>query len=70
MRSKPEVNSDLSQILLPYENKWAALSADKRRVLWSSESLSDFATVKDKIKEPYTLFKVLPFDLALAPASV
>ena len=62
-----QVNDDLSELLRPYENKWVVLSEDKRRILWSGESLLEFARIKHKITDSYTLFKVLPAELSLAP---
>jgi len=58
----------LKNPLLPFENKWVALSADRKKVVASGRTIKelDKNLIKQKIKD-VILTKVLPFDQVLSP---
>lgn len=59
---------DLSKILLPFENKWVALSADQKEVLGSGETLKEAEKEAKKTKRKYLFLKVPPFNIAYVPS--
>ena len=60
---------DLSKILLPYENKWVALSEDSKKVLGAGKTLEQARKQAEKTKERFLFIKVPPFDVSYVPAS-
>ena len=60
---------DLSKKLLPYENKWVALSEDQRRVLGSGKTLKEAEKQAKKKGKRYIFLKVPPFNLSYVPTS-
>ncbi|TSC87598.1 MAG: hypothetical protein G01um10147_576 [Microgenomates group bacterium Gr01-1014_7] len=60
---------DLSKVLLPYENKWVALSQNQKRVLSAGKTLKEATGKADKIGKKYLLLKVPPFNVSYVPAS-
>jgi hypothetical protein len=54
--------------LIPFENKWVALTTDRKKVVASGRTIKelDKNLIKQKIKD-VVLTKVLPFDQALSP---
>lgn len=60
---------DLSKKLLPYENKWVALSEDKKQVLGSGKTLKEAEKQAEKKSKRYIFLKVPPFDLSYVPTS-
>ena len=62
---------DLSSILKPYENKWVALSSDRKAVIASGETLEETASkIDSSIKNKVAFSKVLPLGTNLAPSSL
>lgn len=54
--------------MICYENKWIALSSDRKKVLASDKSLKKLDKKIQKIKDiNFFVTKVLPFDTILAP---
>lgn len=61
--------ADLSKVFKPYENKWVALSPDRKKVVASGETLRETAAkVDSKIREKVAFSKVLPLGANLAPS--
>ena len=60
---------DLSKKLLPYENKWVALSQDKKEVLGSGKTLKEAEKQAEKKSKKYIFLKIPPFDLSYVPTS-
>lgn len=60
---------DLSKKLLPYENKWVALSEDKKQILGSGKTLKEAEKQAEKKSKRYIFLKVPPFDLSYVPTS-
>lgn len=60
---------DLSKILLPFENKWVALSEDQREVLGSGKTLNQAEKEAKKTKKKYLFLKVPPFNISYVPSS-
>ena len=60
---------DLSKKLLPYENKWVALSQDQSQVLGSGKTLKEAEKQAEKKSKKYIFLKVPPFDLSYVPTS-
>jgi len=60
---------DLSKKLLPYENKWVALSEDYKKVLGAGETLAKAKKQADKKNKKYRFLKVPPFDVSYVPAN-
>lgn len=60
---------DLSKILLPYENKWVALSEDSKQVLGAGKTLEQARKQAEKTKKRFLFLKVPPFDVSYAPAT-
>ncbi len=59
---------DLTKVLLPFENKWVALSQDQKKVLGSGKTLKEAANQAEKTKKRYLFLKVPPFDISYAPS--
>ncbi|MDP3934859.1 MAG: DUF5678 domain-containing protein [Candidatus Giovannonibacteria bacterium] len=60
---------DLSSILKPYENKWVALSPDRKKVVASGETLKEAASkIDSKFKNQVAFSKVLSLGINLAPS--
>ena len=59
---------DLSKKLLPYENKWVALSKDQKEVLGAGKTLDEAERQAKKTKKRYLFLKVPPFDIAYVPS--
>lgn len=60
---------DLSKILLPYENKWVALSEDNKKVLGAGKTLEEARKQAEKTKKRFLFLKVPPFDVSYVPAT-
>lgn len=60
---------DLSKILLPFENKWVALSEDQKEVLGSGETLKEADKEAKKHKKKYLFLKVPPFNISYVPST-
>ena len=59
---------DLSKKLLPYENKWVALSEDQKEILGSGKTLKVAKQQAEKRGKKYLFLKVLPFDVSYVPS--
>lgn len=65
MKSKVQKNKN---ILLPYENKWVALSPEGDKVVaWGKSVIEVDRKLKKKKDNEAVLMKVLPFDRYLSP---
>ena len=54
--------------LLPYENKWVALTLDRKKVIASAASVKVLDKKLKKLKDKEVIMtKVLPFDGAYSP---
>lgn len=55
--------------LIPFENKWVALTQDRKEVLASGSSVKevDKKLERAKLKEQPVLLRVLPFDKTYSP---
>ncbi len=60
---------DLSKILLPFENKWVALSENYKKVLVSGKTLKEITKKVNKNGQKGILLKVPPFDVSFVPAT-
>jgi len=60
---------DLTKKLLPYENKWVALSADQKKVLGSGNTLKEAQQEAEKTHKKYLFLKVPPFNVSYVPSS-
>lgn len=60
---------DLSKKLLPYENKWVALSEDQKEILGSGKTLKEAEKQAEKKSKRYIFLKVPPFNLSYVPTS-
>ncbi|OGE64760.1 hypothetical protein A3I48_00010 [Candidatus Daviesbacteria bacterium RIFCSPLOWO2_02_FULL_36_7] len=60
---------DLTKKLLPYENKWVALSEDKREILGSGNTLKDAQKEAEKTNKKYLFLKVPPFNISYVPST-
>lgn len=60
---------DLSKKLLPYENKWVALSEDKKEILGSGKTLKEAEKQAEKKSKRYIFLKVPPFNISYVPAT-
>ena len=58
---------DLSKILLPYENKWVALSEDSKQVLGSGKTLKEADKQAKKSGKKFLFLKVPPFNVSYVP---
>lgn len=62
---------DLNKILRPFENKWVALSPDETEVVSSGDTLSEAESkLNEKERHEVVFFKVIPFTVGVAPASL
>lgn len=59
---------DLSKKLLPYENKWVALSQDQKEVLGSGKTLKEAEREAEKTNKKYLFLKVPPFNISYVPS--
>ncbi len=59
---------DLSKKLLPYENKWVALSMDYKKVVGSGKTLAEAKKQADQKNKKYLFLKVPPFDVSYVPS--
>lgn len=69
MQDKSLKPIDLTKKLLPYENKWVALSEDQREVLGAGQTLKEAKKAAEKRGKKYLFLKVLPFNTSFVPAS-
>lgn len=53
-----EINTDLSKILIPYENMWVALSEDNTEVIEASNILDELINKLKKEDRRYKFLKV------------
>lgn len=60
---------DLSKLLLPYENKWVALSEDHKEILGAGNSLKEAERKAEKKSKRYIFLKVPPFNVSYVPAT-
>lgn len=60
---------DLSKLLLPYENKWIALSLNYKQVLGAGKTLAEAKKRADQKNKKYRFLKVPPFNVSYVPAS-
>lgn len=60
---------DLTKLLLPFENKWVALSEDQKEVLGAGETLKEAQKKAEKTKKRHLFLKVPPFDISYVPSS-
>ena len=60
---------DLSKILLPYENKWVALSDDNKKVLGAGDTLEQARKQAEKTKKKFLFIKVPPFNVSYVPVT-
>ena len=60
---------DLTKKLLPYENKWVALSEDKREILGSGNTLKDAQKEAEKTNKKCLFLKVPPFNISYVPST-
>lgn len=61
--------TDLSKKLLPFENKWVALSADQKEILGSGKSLKEAERKAAKRSKKYIFLKVPAFNVSYVPTS-
>lgn len=69
MQNKSLKPVDLSKKLLPFENKWVALSEDQKEVLGSGDSLKEAEKEAEKKSKKYIFLKVPLFNISYVPAS-
>ena len=60
---------DLSKKLLPYENKWVALSEDNKQVLGAGDTLEQAEKQAKKTGKRFLFLRVPPFDISYVPAN-
>lgn len=60
---------DLSKKLLPYENKWVALSENQRQVLGAGKTLKEAEKQAKKNSKKYIFLKVPSFNTSYVPAT-
>lgn len=58
---------NFSKILKPYENKWIALSADRKQVVANGETLNAVIKKTGQNRDKLSFTKVLPFGINYAP---
>ena len=64
-------STNLSQILKDFENKWVALSKDKKKVITSGETLDEvLEKINAEDRHKISVMRVLPFDVGYAPHSL
>lgn len=69
MQNKSLKPIDLTKTLLPFENKWVALSDDQKEVLGSGKTLKQAEKQAEKKNKKYIFLKVPPFNLSYMPTS-
>lgn len=69
MQKKSLKPIDLSKKLLPYENKWVALSEDQKEVLGAGNSLKEAEREAEKKSKRYIFLKVPPFSVLYVPSA-
>lgn len=69
MQNKSMQPIDFSKKLLPYENKWVALSENQKKVLGSGKTLKEAEKQAEKKSKKYIFLKVPPFNLSYVPTS-
>lgn len=57
----------ISNPLINYENKWVALSSDRKKVLAAADSVKQLEKKARKLKKKVVFTWVPPFDRVLAP---
>ncbi|MBI3335521.1 MAG: hypothetical protein HY001_03425 [Candidatus Portnoybacteria bacterium] len=67
MNKKVTRNYDLHRILKPYENKWVALSYDRRKVLGAGDTLEEAEGKAIKKAKKFTFIKLPPYDVRYVP---
>lgn len=69
MEKKQVIKStNLDQTLKNFENKWVALSQDKKKVVSSGNTLNEaLGKVSIKDRNKISVMRVLPFDVGYAP---
>ncbi len=60
---------DLSKKLLPYENKWVALSQDHKKILGAGITLKEAQEEAEKTKKKYLFLKVPAFNISYVPST-
>ena len=61
----------LNVILKPFENKWVALSPDETQVVSSGDTLLEAESkLSEKERHEAVFFKVVPFNVGVAPATL
>lgn len=63
------MSKPINNPLIPFENKWVALTQDRKRVLASGTTIKEVdKKLKDRnFKEQSMLLRVLPFDKTYSP---
>lgn len=69
MQNKSLKPIDLTKKLLPYENKWVALSEDNREILGAGNTLKEAQKEAEKTNKKYLFLKVPPFNISYVPSS-
>lgn len=67
MNKKVMRNYDLSKLLKPYENKWVALSYDRREVLGSGKTLEEAEKEALRKAKKFTFIKLPPYNVRYVP---
>ena len=62
--------SKISNPLMNYENKWVALSSDRKEVLAAADSVKQLEKKAKKLKSKVVFTWVPPFDRVLAPYAI
>lgn len=58
----------INNLFLPYENKWVAMTPDRKKVVASGETIKEVDKKLKKIKNKTAILtKVLPFDKSYSP---
>ncbi len=58
---------DLTKVLLPFKDKWVALSMDYKKVLGSGTTLAQAKKQADKTGKKHTFYKNAPYPLISVP---
>lgn len=65
------MNTNLSQLLQPFENRWVALSRDYRKVVASGTTLNEVeAKLEKNKKKTVVYFKVPRFNAVFVPTLI
>ena len=70
MNTKSRRNYDLSKLLKPYENRWVALSYDRRKVLGSADTLDEAREKVEKTERKIVFIKLPPYGVNYVPATI